>query len=81
MNETGTMQKVSDWITMTFALVFIVFGIGILTRIFFPERLFMGGTLRIVFGVVVIAYGIIRILMIGNRLRRIKREKSLTKNA
>lgn len=81
MNGNETMQKITDWITLVFGLVFIVFGIGIITRIFFPERLFLGETMRTLFGAVLIAYGAIRIAMIGRRLRRLKREKSLTKNA
>jgi hypothetical protein len=81
MSEVGTVQKINDWLTLLLAVVFIAFGMGIVTGILFPGRLFMGETMRTILGLVIMGYGVMRIIMIGRRLKSLKRKKSLTKNA
>jgi len=75
MNENGIGKKVLDWITLVLALVFIGMGIGLVTGVFFPEKVFLEGTMRYVLGFVLIGYGIIRAFMVRAKLKRGKREK------
>lgn len=75
MDEYGSLQKITDLATLLFAVVFIGFGIGLLTRLIFPGEIFMGGSMRAILGSVVLGYGVVRIAMIGRRLRKLKRKK------
>lgn len=75
MEEYGAVQRITDLVTLVFAVIFIAFGIGLLTRLIFPGGLFMGGSMRTILGSVVLGYGIVRIAMIGRRLRNLKRNK------
>lgn len=80
MNDYGTGQKLLQWITLTLAIVFIVMGIGVISGVFFPGKIFMGDTMRMVLGFVLIGYGIIRITMISRKLKREKRRNPFAKN-
>ena len=78
MSDIGSGQKVKvlEWITLVLALVFIGMGISVVSGIFFPERMFLEGTLRYVLGFILIGYGIVRITMLSRRLKREKRQKT-----
>lgn len=66
---TSLTQKVTNLITTLFAVVFIVLGAGILTHFFLP-----GGQLaertRLIFGGVILLYGIIRIIGVIRNIRK-----------
>ena len=80
MNDFGTGQKLMQWITLALAIVFIVMGIGVVSGTFFPGKIFLDDTMRMVLGFVLIGYGIVRITMIGRRIKRQKRRNPLIKN-
>jgi cytochrome b561 len=75
MSEFSSVQKVMGWITMVLALAFILIGVSVVSGILLPQRVFLEGTLRYVLGFVLIGYGIIRIIMIGRKLKSEKRQK------
>lgn len=72
MSELGLVQKVSEWITLILALIFIVIGIGLVSGLFFPDRLFLAGTTGHVLGLIMIAYGIFRAITVGRKIGRKK---------
>lgn len=72
MSELGLIQKVSEWITLVLALTFVVFGIGLISGLFFPDRLFLEGAFRYVIGLVLIAYGLFRVITVGRKIGRKK---------
>jgi hypothetical protein len=80
MNDFGTGQKILVWITLGLAVVFIIIGIGVLSGAFFPGNIFLDDTMRMVLGFVLIGYGIVRIGMIGRRLKSEKRRNPFAKN-
>jgi hypothetical protein len=75
MSEIGAGQRVLEWITLVLALVFIGVGVSVVSGIFFPRPMFLEGTLRYVLGFILIIYGLVRMTMIGRRIKREKREK------
>ena len=79
MDGMETTQKVLQWITLTLALIFIILGIGIISGVFFPGRIFMEGGIRYVMGIVLLAYGIFRIFTVLRKMSREKRENALAK--
>ena len=72
LQNTGAPQSVLEWITLLLALIFFILGAGILSGLILGDRIFFQGAMRIVVGVILIGYGIIRGGMI---LRRMKARK------
>ncbi len=72
MSEIGLVQRISEWITLVLALIFVCLGIGLVSGVVFPEKIFLAGAMRYVIGLVLIGYGIFRILTISRKIRRKK---------
>ncbi|UCC80634.1 MAG: hypothetical protein JSW64_04545 [Candidatus Zixiibacteriota bacterium] len=72
MSEISLVQKVSEWITLILALIFVCIGIGLVSGVVFPEKIFLAGAMRYVLGLVLIGYGIFRIITVGRKIRRKK---------
>ncbi len=68
LQNTGAPQRILEWITLLLALIFFVLGAGILFGLFLSDRIFFQGGMRIVVGVVLMGYGIIRGGMILRRM-------------
>ncbi len=74
-NDSGGLQdqkmhlKLIDWIFLPLPLAIAVIGFGILTGIFFRENLMLKGSMKVVIGLILLAYGLVRSAMIFNRLR------------
>jgi NADH:ubiquinone oxidoreductase subunit H len=69
MERVDTIQRVLEYAGMVLALVFVVLGLGILSGLVLTESMFFGGGVRILVGVVLTGYGIIRGIMSYRRLR------------
>lgn len=80
MDNFEVGQKLLQWITLALAIVFIIMGIGVISGFFFPGKIFFGDTMRMFLGFVLIGYGVVRISMIGRRLKREKRRNPFAKN-
>lgn len=66
--NAGTPQKVLEWITLILAISFFILGAGILTGFILGDRIFFQGTMKIVVGLVLMGYGVIRGGMIFRRM-------------
>lgn len=75
LQNTGAPQKVLEWITLLLALIFFILGAGILSGLILSDHIFFQGAMRIVVGVVLMGYGIIRGGMIIRRMK--SREKGV----
>jgi hypothetical protein len=79
-NDTGILtgqqlqSRLIDWIFLPLPLAIAVIGIGILTGLVFKDNLLLQGTMRIIAGLALITYGLIRTAMILSKLRA-KRKK------
>jgi len=79
MNDFGTSHKIMRWITLAFAIVFMIMGILVISGSFFPGINNLDDTRRMVLGFVLIGYGIVRITMIGRKFRKEKRRYPFAK--
>ncbi len=68
MENVGSRNKTMEWITLALAVLFLVIGVCILAGLFFPDKIFHSGSLRIVMGLLLIVYGTFRGAMIIRRL-------------
>lgn len=73
LQNAGATQKILEWITLFLAMLFFILGAGILSGLILGDRIFFQGTMKILVGLVLIGYGIIRGSMI---LRRMKSRKN-----
>lgn len=73
LQNTGTPQKVLEWVTLILAMLFFVLGAGILTGFVLGDRIIFQGTTKIVVGLVLMGYGVVRGGMIFRRMK--SREK------
>jgi hypothetical protein len=72
MNEQGksdSAQRMADWITLLLAAVFVILGAGILAGLILADRVFFQGNIRVIAGLVLAGYGLVRGGMIIRRLR------------
>lgn len=69
LQRSGSVQRAVDWITLSLATVFVILGIGILTGLILADRVFLQGNIRILAGLVLTGYGVIRGGMIIRRLK------------
>ena len=69
LNNTGTPQKVLEWITLFLAILFFILGAGILSGLILGDHVFFQGAMKIPVGLVLMGYGIIRGGMIFRRLK------------
>ncbi len=72
LQNTGTPQRVLEWITLFLAMLFFILGAGVLSGLILGDHIFLQGTMKILVGLVLMGYGIIRASMI---LRRMKSRK------
>lgn len=79
MNDFETGRKIMQWITLAFAVVFLILGILVISGAFFPGINNLDDTRRLILGIVLIGYGIVRITMIGRKFRKEKRRYPLAK--
>jgi len=70
MRAEGRTQNVMDWIGLVFSLIFLVFGLGILTGLFIGEQSVLTGGFRTVVGLVLAGYGIARGATTYSRIKR-----------
>lgn len=75
LQNTGAPQKVLEWITLLLAIIFFILGAGILSGLILRDHIFLQGAMKIVVGLVLIGYGIIRGGMIIRRMK--SREKGV----
>ncbi len=69
LQNAGAPQKVLEWITLLLALVFFILGAGILSGLILRDHIFFQGAMKIVVGLVLMGYGIIRGGMIIKRMK------------
>jgi hypothetical protein len=69
LQNAGTARKILEWVTLFLAMLFFILGAGILSGFILGDRIFFQGTMRIVVGLVLMGYGIIRGRMILGRMR------------
>jgi hypothetical protein len=62
-------KKVTLLITSAFAIVFIVLGGGILLHLFLPGPQLTAG-MRLIFGGIILLYGVIRVVGVVRKFRR-----------
>ncbi len=68
LQNTGTSQKVLEWITLSLATLFFILGAGILSGLILGDRIVFRGAMKIPVGLVLMGYGIIRSGMIFRRM-------------
>jgi hypothetical protein len=74
-NNNGTItgqqihSRLVDWIFLPLPLAIAIIGMGILTGLFFKENLLLQGPIKLVVGLGLTIYGLIRSVMIIMRLR------------
>ena len=61
--------KVMGWITLIFLIVFFIIGIGIVSGLFFPDRIFPNAGLRTLLGLLLIGYSLIRGIFVYKNLK------------
>lgn len=69
LQNASAAQKILEWITLFLATLFFILGAGILSGLVLGDRIFFQGTMRIVVGLVLMGYGIIRGSMILGRMK------------
>lgn len=69
LQRRGLTQRVVDWITLSMAIVFVILGVGVLSGLILGDRVFFQGGIRIVAGMVLAGYGIVRGGMVIRRLK------------
>jgi hypothetical protein len=69
------MQKLMVYIGYTAGVIFIMLGIAIMATKLFPTTLFATEQVKIIFGVVMILYGLYRIVIITIKNRRANEEE------
>lgn len=70
--EKSFVQKAYRWLSYLVASMFIVMGIGILTKILLPEPILISFSTRLILGCVILAYGIARLIMLYVKGKRQK---------
>jgi hypothetical protein len=69
LQSSSSAQRFVDWITLFLAAVFVILGAGILTGLILADRIFLQGSMRILVGLVLAGYGVVRGGMTIRRLR------------
>lgn len=69
LQKSAPAQRILDWITLSLAVVFVILGTGILTGLILGDRVFFQGNIRIIAGLILAGYGIVRGGMIIRRLK------------
>jgi hypothetical protein len=67
--------RLIDWIFLPLPLAFVVLGVGILTGLLFKENVLLTGSLKIVFGLALLLYGLVRSSMIIRKLLGKKKDR------
>ncbi len=70
------MQKLMVYIGYTAGVIFVALGIAIMATELFPTTLFATEQVKIIFGVVMILYGLYRIVIITIKNRRANEEET-----
>jgi hypothetical protein len=68
MQPDRSPLKILDWIFLPLPLLFVILGIGILSGLIFKDNLLLQGPTRIILGLLLTVYGIVRLTLIGRRL-------------
>ncbi len=68
LQNTGTSQKVLEWITLSLATLFFILGAGILSGLILGDHNVFRGAMKIPVGLILMGYGIIRSGMIFRRM-------------
>ncbi|MCP4581716.1 MAG: hypothetical protein GY839_08850 [candidate division Zixibacteria bacterium] len=71
--ENSLFNRITKWVSLGFALVFIAIGIGILAELILPGPRLLNSGSRAAVGGFILAYGIARMIMIYVRSRRAKK--------
>lgn len=70
------MQKLMVYIGYTAGVIFVALGIAIMATELFPTTLFVTEQVKIIFGVVIILYGLYRIVIITVKNHRANEEET-----
>jgi hypothetical protein len=69
LKKDSPAQRVVDWFTLFLAVIFVILGAGILAGLILADRVFFQGSIRVVAGLVLVGYGIVRGAMIIRKFR------------
>ncbi len=85
-NDTGLdrnreiQNNIVNWIFLPLPLAILVVGLGILVGLIFKDNLMLQGPMRIIIGIALTAYGLIRSAMILKKLRGKRKNKWVEKS-
>ena len=69
MSGENSGAKIMGWITLIFLIVFFIIGIGIVSGLFFSDRVFPNTGLRTILGFLLIGYSLIRGIFVYRNLK------------
>ena len=70
-----TTNSIMDWIFLPIPIVLMVVGLGILTGLMFKDSLMLQGSWKLVFGIILTAYGAFRCILLLRRISNRKKDK------
>ncbi len=73
LKHTGTPQKVLEWVTLILAMLFFILGAGIVSGLILGDRILFQGAMKILVGLVLMGYGVVRGGMIFKRMKSRKK--------
>jgi len=71
--ENNLFNKITKWVSIGFSLVFMAIGVGILTKLVLPGPYLLSPGVRLAAGGFILAYGIVRMLMIYMKSKKAKK--------
>jgi hypothetical protein len=83
-NGLGPGQQIHsqliNWIFLPVPLAIAVIGLGILTGFFFKDNFLLQGPMKLIFGIALIIYGLVRSVMIINKIRGKRKNQWIEKS-
>lgn len=71
-NRAELIRKILRWSSYVMAILFIILGTGVITGLLLPESLPITPKKRLIFGGIILLYGIARIITLYLRVRKDK---------
>lgn len=68
--DNRSASRISDWISLPLAVLFLILGIGVLTGLIYKNNALLQGSSRLAIGLLLSIYGLVRSIMISRRLSR-----------
>lgn len=81
MTGKNNGQKIFGWITLIILAFFLIIGLGILFGQFLPDKIFRDNGMRVLLGLILVGYSLVRGAFVLMKLRSLKKEDSLNKNS